>query len=62
MYVHMYMLMLLTPVHCIVTVQTKEVRLSNEELKQALAKSLKSIDKLTSERTTMAKQLEQQAL
>ena len=42
--------------------QVKEVRLSNEELKQSLSKSLKTIEKLSSERATMAKQLEQQAL
>ena len=43
-------------------IQMKEVKLSNEELRQSLAKSLKSIEKLTSERATMTKQLEQQAL
>ena len=45
-----------------VFMQMKEVKLTNEELKQSLAKSLKSIEKLSVERATMTKQLEQQAL
>ena len=42
--------------------QMKEVKLSNEELKQSLVRSLKSVEKLSAERATMTKQLEQQAL
>ena len=42
--------------------QMKGVKLSNEDLKQSLSKALKLIEKLSSERATMTKQLEQQAL
>jgi hypothetical protein len=42
--------------------QMKEVKLSNDELKQSLTRSLKSIEKLSAERAMMTKQLEQQAL
>ena len=42
--------------------QMKEVKLSNDELKQHLTRSLKSVEKLSAERATMTKQLEQQAL
>ena len=43
-------------------IQMKEVKLSNDELKQSLTRSLKTIEKLSAERATMTKQLEQQAL
>ena len=42
--------------------ELKTVRSSNEELQLSLAKALKSVEKLSVERATMAQQLEQQAL